>query len=190
MTYSQSQIAGDCDDVQVSRQERHSSHQRVESLYKHEYVPLVRYLKKTFGKGPPAPEDIAQQAFERLIKSGSMAGVENPAGYLWRVARNLAITLRRSEDSRVEREQVVADLEVDSYQMSPERVLLGERAMHIAREVIRKMPATRRQALVLVRMQGMTQDQAAEHLQISRPAVSKHVAIAIAQIAKAIANES
>ena len=70
--------------------------------------------------------------------------------------------------------------------MEPERVVLAEEQIAVALGVLESMPKQRRRVFVLVRIEGLTHAQAARRLGISRPAVSKHVALAAAELYAAL----
>ena len=158
----------------------------VDKLYAKHFGPLVAFLSATFGEGPPPPGDIAQQAFERVLKTNSLETARNPKAFLWKVARNIAISARLSEAARSERESRFMFLRGDAHHLPPDHVYRAEETLALAVEVIRSMPKQRREAFLLVRIDGLTHQAAAERLGISRPAVSKHLARAAVQIAEAM----
>src|SRR5689334_18562274 len=67
------------------------------ALYTEHWAELCAYLKRTFGAGPPDPEDIAQAAFVRFARIEHQEKIENPGAYLQRIAHNIAVSeLRKS----------------------------------------------------------------------------------------------
>lgn len=156
----------------------------VEALYATCFDQLVGFLRSTFGAGPPPPEDLAQAAFERLLKVAHLRGDSNPRAFLWRTASNLAVSARRR--SNVETRNLV-DVETlfparEGYRSTPERVVETEEDLEIVYKIISEMPEQRRSAFLLVRVDGLSHADAAVRLAISRPAVSKHVARATKDI--------
>src|SRR5690242_5843682 len=68
----------------------------VEELYRNHFANLCRTLRRIYGNGPPEPEDLAQQAFEKITSLRSLDYVENPRAFLFKVAINLGVkSLRR-----------------------------------------------------------------------------------------------
>ncbi|MEM8981859.1 MAG: sigma-70 family RNA polymerase sigma factor [Pseudomonadota bacterium] len=161
----------------------------VETLYAQYFSALVKFLAATFGQGPPPPEDTAQQTFEHLMKNGGLETARNPKALLWHAARNLAISARKGEFARDKRERDYDFFQDDGYQLTPERVIEAKAAYSAAVEVIQSMPSQRREAFVLVRIDGLTHAAAAERLGVSRAAVSKHVARALVQLTRALTDD-
>ncbi|MEM7503472.1 MAG: sigma-70 family RNA polymerase sigma factor [Pseudomonadota bacterium] len=157
-----------------------------EAIYAKYFESLVAFLAATFGPGPPTPEDTAQQAFENMFKTASLERAENPKAFLWQSARNLAISARKRETARTDREGQHQFLRDEGYHLTPDRVLGAEEAYLKAVEVIRSMPKQRKEAFLLVRFDGLSHTAAAAQLGISRPAVSKYVSQATAQLTEAL----
>ena len=57
-----------------SRSALSESHPIME-LYRDYFGQLSGTLRKIYGNGPPDPNDIAQQAFEKVIKRGASRGI-------------------------------------------------------------------------------------------------------------------
>lgn len=80
----------------------------VEHLFRHRYGHLVAGLARVLGRGQlDLAEDLVQEAMLRAVRSWPADGVpENPEGWVFRVARNLAVDLarRRRLQGRVEEE--------------------------------------------------------------------------------------
>ncbi len=172
----------------VSRAEAASAHHSVKALYETHFHRLVGHLRSTFGAGPPEPEDIAQRAFENIFARGDLRDIENPAGFVWRIARNIAISEKRALKVR-ERHAAETAMHFpgpDGYLLTPERVLDGKEHVAIANEALRNMPEQRRRAFILTRIEGLSHAEAARRLGVSRPAVTKHVARAAADLYSAL----
>ena len=58
------------------------------SFYHMHWEGLCAFLRKTFGSGPPDPEDVAQDAFYQLAKMKSREHIENPKAFLYKVSIN------------------------------------------------------------------------------------------------------
>ncbi|MEM6575020.1 MAG: sigma-70 family RNA polymerase sigma factor [Pseudomonadota bacterium] len=153
------------------------------------FYRFVRDLRAAFGNGPPEPEDIAQGAIEKLLAQNSTDHVRDPQGYLWRVAQNLIVSELRSRHAATARESNYSALfsATDGYLLSPERVLASEGQLAVALQTLEAMPETRRRAFELVRVDGLSHREAAKRLGVSRPAVSKQVARAVADLYAALA---
>ncbi|MEM1261628.1 MAG: RNA polymerase sigma factor [Pseudomonadota bacterium] len=179
----------DVDDAQPPSTTDSAVPTQVETLYATYFAALVKFLAATFGQGPPPPEDTAQQTFEHLINNGGLKTARNPKALLWHAARNLAISGRKGELARGKRERDYDYFRDDGYQLTPERVIGAKADYWTAVEVIKAMPYQRKEAFVLVRLEGLTHAAAAERLGVSRAAVSKHVARALVQLTEALADD-
>ena len=153
----------------------------VTRTYKESFAPLVSFLRSKFGNGPPPPEDIAQSAFERLLRSESVLKTDNPKSYLWRVACNLAISENRHRivvEKHVEATKPTST-EEKGYDIAFENVLYNRGKLKKISSIIDSMPPKRKMAFLLVRVQGLSKTEAAKKMGISRPAVTKHLTIAL-----------
>ena len=103
----------------------------IESLYGEYVTPLAESLRSHFGDGPPDPDDIAQQAFERLIQRDRLDDIGSPRAYLWRTARNLIYNDKRAQQVRTRYDYEVEALyfPMQGDDQSPERVLLARQQL-------------------------------------------------------------
>ncbi|MEO1079689.1 MAG: sigma-70 family RNA polymerase sigma factor [Pseudomonadota bacterium] len=162
----------------------------VEPIYRRVFVRFVRDLRAAFGNGPPDPEDVAQTAFEKVLSHRSPTEIRDLEGYLWRIAQNYIVSELRSQNSAAARELAYADSFIgrDGYLLTPERVLASRDQLTLALKTLGAMPDHRRRAFELVRLEGMSHSEAASLLGVSRPAVTKHVTRATADLYSALAD--
>lgn len=52
-------------------------------LYRRHLSELTRYIARTFGAGPPDPEDVVQEAFAQFAALENPQAVENPRAFLF-----------------------------------------------------------------------------------------------------------
>ncbi|MEM6573424.1 MAG: RNA polymerase sigma factor [Pseudomonadota bacterium] len=161
----------------------------VSELYEDTIRQLSASLRKQFGAGPPDPEDIAQQAFEGLLKREDLSSVRNPRAFLWGAARNLMINAKRSLGVAARNELDVETQFFSSrgYGIDPERVISAEEEIKLVNETLKRMPERRRRAYYLRRVESLTITEIAKRLKISQAAASKHIARASADIDRAFA---
>ena len=149
-----------------------------------ELKDLSNGLRDRFGNGPPDPDDIAQEAYRRVLERGDLSSIRNLKGFLWRTARNLVLDALKSQNSRskydFEIEQIFFPLKSDI--SSPETVMIAREQLKAINETLRSMPDKRRRALMLYRVDGLTQAEVARRLKISRTSVINHIAAAHAEI--------
>ncbi|MEL7042482.1 MAG: sigma-70 family RNA polymerase sigma factor [Pseudomonadota bacterium] len=161
-----------------------SNEQRLVELYQQSVDELIAYLRKVFGEGPPEPNDVAQQAFERLSRQEDLAGVRNLKAFLWRTARNLVLTERRNSETRSKYEYEVEQLYfvAKGNESTPERVLEIKQQLATINRTLREMPERRRQALIWNRIEGLNVAAVARRLGITRAGAAKHIARAALDI--------
>ncbi|MEM7741719.1 MAG: sigma-70 family RNA polymerase sigma factor [Pseudomonadota bacterium] len=156
----------------------------VSRLYEQHAAPLIAGIRKMFGHGPPDPEDVAQQAFQKLLERGDLSSITNVRAFVWRTARNIVIDDRRARDTRdkydFEVEQIFFPLKDDV--LTPEHVLVAKEQLEAVKDVLRKMPERRRRALILHRIEGLSIVEVGQRLGIARPSASAHIARAMTDL--------
>ncbi|MGD1956979.1 MAG: RNA polymerase sigma factor [Sphingomonadales bacterium] len=162
--------------------------QAVSNLYGDYRDELSRALRASYGNGPPDPDDIAQDAFHKVLARGDLASIDNLKAFLWRTARNLVINAKRQADVRSRYDYEIENLVFASkgYDSSPETVIEAREQLAIINETLKTMPPTRSRAFILHRFDGLTAAEVGRKLGISRPAASKHIARAAADLSAAI----
>ncbi|MEM1412947.1 MAG: sigma-70 family RNA polymerase sigma factor [Pseudomonadota bacterium] len=168
----------------------------ITALYQAFAGQLAASIRRSFGNGPPDPEDVAQQSFQKLIERGDLESIDNPRGFLWRIARNLVLGEKRAQEVRTRHdyriEQLYFPLRDDT--SDPQRISLAREQLKVINEVLRQMPEKRRRAVVLHRIDGLTVADVGRRLGISRQNAAKHLArgvadINVALLAKSLLNE-
>lgn len=153
-------------------------------LYRDYVAELADGIRGRFGDGPPDPDDIAQEAFRKLLERGDVSRIKNLRAYLWRTARNLVLTFKRSAIQRsnydFEIEHIFFPLTGDA--SSPETIVVAREQLRAINDLLRAMPEKRRWALLLYRLEGLTLKEIAARFGISRTAVAKHISRAETQI--------
>lgn len=115
-------------------------------LFDVQYARLCRHLAYLVGdKG--AAEDLAQEAFLKLLNSPPR-DLENPGGWLTRVATNLAYNHLRREKGRRKAEQAEGRFPA-SGNPSPEEEILQREEIAVIRSVLDRLPPRERLCLLL-----------------------------------------
>lgn len=173
--------------------EQRLSREVVVKFHRDHFHRFVADLRSKFGSGPPDPEDVAQQAFEKLLNhSETQDPIRSVKAYLWTICRNIIISELRSQKAAKERDSDYAEQSYDPQGsiLSPERVLASKEQLSIVENVLAKMPNQRRQSFTLVRIHGLTLTEAAQELGISRTATRKHVVKATQEILSVLLDEN
>ena len=163
---------------------RADGHADVTALYKAYAGRLAASLRKTFGNGPPDPEDVAQQAFQKLIERPDRSDIRDLRAFLWRTARNTFLKAIRKEAVRTRYDFEVENLFFPARgdDSTPERVLEVKEELEAINEALRQMPEKRRDAFLLHKVEGLTVVEVARRLKISRTPAQKHITRAAQQI--------
>ena len=150
---------------------------KIDRLYRDHWVALVGSLRRTFGDGPPDPDDIAQQAFQKLIERDRLSDIRSIKGILWRTARNLMINAKRSRSTRTRYDFEIEHLYFPSrgVNSTPEAVLSANEELQAINEVLRAMPEKRRRAFILHRVEGLSVSEVARRLRLSRSPTDRHI---------------
>lgn len=161
-------------------------------LFVTEAPRLLRRLRAF--RGRVAAEDVVQTAFARMLEQ-DMTGIEDPKAYLSRLVRNLAIDEVRRQDrapvasmSEAEWEELLAVKAgpYDRLDLSPEEMIIaGERFAYMT-AVVLALPKRERLALLLKKMGGLSHEEIALRLGVSRHSVPRYLANALAKCARAI----
>ncbi|MDR7059174.1 MULTISPECIES: sigma-70 family RNA polymerase sigma factor [unclassified Sphingopyxis] len=156
-----------------------------ETIYRTEHRRILNYLRRRVG--PDEATDLAQEVFTRLLGSGPIDRIENPAAYLSRITRNMLIDRARrmrcgspvffafdnGRDAPVRADQT---WRIDALDL-----------MQVYRQAVRAMPPKTRRVFLMHRIRRMTYRQVAEEIGISIATVEYHMMRALALCRAAIA---
>ena len=157
---------------------------RLKAAYDLHASAITAGLRKTFGDGPPDPEDVTQQAFQRLIERKTLDDIDSIKAFLWRTARNLILNEKKKIAVRskydFELEHIFFPSRGDN--QSQEAVSSAKEELRAINEVLRRMPERRRRAFILHRIEGLTISETARRLRIARSAADRHILKAASEI--------
>ncbi|MEM0910320.1 MAG: sigma-70 family RNA polymerase sigma factor [Pseudomonadota bacterium] len=178
------------DDVDFPQSDRVDLEKSILELYDAQGELLVKSLRNQFGNGPPEPEDIVQQAFQKLLERRNQPDILNLEGFLWRTARNLMLTEKRNTAVRSKYEYEIKKLffASNSSDSDPNRALIAEEQLKAINAALAIMPEKRRRAFVLHRIDGLNLSATGRQLGITGKAVVKHISKAIVDIDNALSN--
>lgn len=149
---------------------------------------LLRFLQLR-GASAADAEDLLQEIHLKLVAE-TLGPVAEPRAYLYRMATNHFLLLRRTTDRRTRREKdwveshAGSDGERDE-QPSIETELIAREQLAILQRVLDRLPERTRMIFRRFRVEGEAQRGIAEDLGISVSAVEKHLAQAYTEIAEA-----
>lgn len=115
-------------------------------------------------------EDVVQEAFVRLRKAAGERLLDEPARYLYRIVRNLALDGQRSRarESRLIEPGGESDVEaVAEARPTPEEEVIARQELERVVAAMAELPHRTRIALEMHRVQGCTLKDIADHFGIS-----------------------
>ncbi|THF67125.1 sigma-70 family RNA polymerase sigma factor [Pseudothauera nasutitermitis] len=165
--------------------DRADSSSDLAAAFAHWRPKLLRALFRRLGNRDDA-EEIAQESFLRLAAAGKALPLDEQGPYLQRIALNLSHDLWRNSPARQQVDLVAYDDgEIPAADIAAEGdcpCARTEQRQRLERlqQALDELPERQREAFVLHRFDGLTQDQVGERMGISRRMVVKHLARAFA----------
>lgn len=159
------------------------------SLYAEFMGPLIDYLRRKFGAGPPEPEDLAQIAFAQLVNRGTWRDIQDPKAFLRRAASNAAISEHRARNVRKHLlHPVTEDLEDWGSDLTLESVLTDRDLLKKILRFVGRLPEKQRRIFEMSRIEEMSITDIAKREGISRTATRKHLTKACASVDQYLAS--
>ena len=153
-------------------------HSEVERVFQDHAEDLQRYLTQRVNCTQMA-KDIAQEAFIRLSRELARGEIRQPKAYLYRIAGNLVIDHFR----RTHREPMTQSAElleaVPDPAPSPERYVMAKDELNRLHAAVLTLPSRQRDILLMHRFDGLSYNEIAERLGISRNTVMVHMMRAV-----------
>ncbi len=174
------------DEILVKTRENVTLEEKTTDLFKTLRQSIFQYLTAVFGRTAAVEaEDITQEAFLRLYKTLSAGQqIDNPRGWLFRVAHNLAV-------NRLKSQQFIAPLDDLAWEdicrklpdagMTPEQHTLKLEEFALLHQAIKRLSLQERECLHL-RAEGFRYREIGEILGIATPTVSEFLHRAIRKL--------
>lgn len=133
-------------------------------------------------KSPEAAEDILVDVFMKLwVGREMLVQIENLEGFLHKVAYNKAMDFFKTAARHARLQEVYAQ-RIEHLERNPEDWLIDEETRRILREAINQLPPQRKLIYTLSREQGLTYDEIAKALGLSRNTVKGTITAATRSI--------
>lgn len=130
-------------------------------------------------KSPEWAKDLVQEIFLTVwAKRENFREVENPGGYLFRIARNQLINALRQKFEDIPIEDRYRDSLPDNF-LSPDGALALKQAEALIREAVEQLPAQQKLVFTLTRQEGLSHEAIAEQLGVNKRTVSNHATKAL-----------
>lgn len=136
---------------------------------------LFRLLTKMVGD-PDIAKDLVQDTYIRVSQGNSVNGVKNPRAYLITIASNLARDFLRKRTVRAEVGDEDGRIEsIPSQVVSHERRIYDRQRLAMVEQAIKELPAKCREAFILRKIEGLSTDEIAQRMGVSRNMVEKNL---------------
>lgn len=143
------------------------------------YFPHVQQYVSLFEPGRDSLDELTQDVFVRMWEKRSrLAGVESLKGYIFLITRNVVFNFIRAMKVRQRERELDEDAELVSNDL--EHDLLFKQYYRLAQEAMEKLPTGRRKVLKMSIDDGLTLDEIASQLNITRAGVKKQLYAATA----------
>ena len=134
-------------------------------LVNHDF--LKRFLARFFSNSQDI-EDVAQEAYLRAYVAEQQKDIEQPKAYLFRIARNLALTelTRKSKKITDYLEECDASVVID-YGAAADSEVEAEESLGLYCEAVAALPEKCRQVFLLRKVHGLAHKEIAERMSLS-----------------------
>ena len=148
--------------------------------FQEHYDDLLLFLTRRMNDRQRAA-DVAQETWLKLVKIDEQdVPVVHARSFIFRVAGNLAIdTLRREQRQESNLGDSDAAVQLVCPAPAPEATLLARERLAMLDEALLQLSDNARQALLLNRVEGLTQAQIAQRLGVSDSMVAKYIGQAL-----------
>lgn len=142
------------------------------------FFPKVKVFLVKFLKDDKAAEDIAQDIFVKIWSMRqALPEIRSFNTYLYRMTRNAALNYLRDKKVALE----ISELSIQDDKDIEQEYYRKEKELLI-RLVVDQMPPQRRKVFTMSRYMGMTNDQIAKSLGISKHTVENHLSLSLREL--------
>ncbi|MEM9158563.1 MAG: sigma-70 family RNA polymerase sigma factor, partial [Verrucomicrobiota bacterium] len=160
-------------------------------IYQAHRATLINYARRFVGDASRA-EDVVQEAWLRFDRAMNKQAPVDPAGFLYRVVRNLAIDSGRKSQRE---ERVISfggaesDSVLESNAPSIERSLQAREDLQRLWEALDELPERTREAIKMRRLEGLKLKEIAARMDVSAPFVHQIIAAGLAHCRRKMRND-
>jgi len=143
-------------------------------MFENYYRELVGFLSARLGNAQAA-EDVAHDAYVRVLERTSDEPIEQPRAFLYRTALNLVIDGHRRTALRKSEPLEVLDNEERFFSPSPQWEMDQNQRLQLIQQALSELPTACRDCFLLRKLEGLSHVEIAERLGVSRSVVEKHI---------------
>ncbi len=140
----------------------------------HYYRELVSFLSARMGSRQAA-EDVAHDAYLRVLQRAGSEPIEHPRAFLYRIALNLIIDHHRRHRARQSEPLDVLDVEEGFVSQELQHDLQFDQRLSLMQKALAELSQPCRDSFLLRKLDGLSHQQIADRLGISRSLVEKHI---------------
>ncbi|MFJ4348623.1 sigma-70 family RNA polymerase sigma factor [Pseudomonas sp. NPDC089401] len=140
----------------------------------HYYRELVSFLCARLGNRQAA-EDVAHDAYLRVLERTASEQIEHPRAFLYRTALNLVVDRHRRHLVRQAEPLEVLDADGRFHSSELHQDLQLDQRLALMRKALAELSQPCRDSFLLRKLEGLSHPQIAERLGISRSLVEKHI---------------
>ena len=151
------------------------------------HFPRLKKLLQRRGNTREEAEDLIQQAFLRVKVYCDEGGeVKEPEAFLVRTVLNLSRDVRAREHRDLYLAERVETLAIADPSPTPDEVLEFEDRLKELENVLTTISPRTREVFYMHRLNGLSYAQIAEHFDVSVSSIEKHIARAVAALARTL----
>ncbi|TDF79297.1 sigma-70 family RNA polymerase sigma factor [Pseudomonas sp. H9] len=140
----------------------------------HYYRELVSFLCARLGNRQAA-EDVAHDAYTRVLERTGDTDIEHPRAFLYRTALNLVIDGHRRGQLRQAESLDVLDSDERFFSPAPSQDMEQRQRLELIQRALGELSQLCRDCFLLRKLEGLSHQEIAERLGISRSLVEKHI---------------
>jgi RNA polymerase sigma factor (sigma-70 family) len=164
-------------DDRNSPAEREGHTKALADLARDHHRALLRFLTARTGSQEEARE-VAQEAYAKMLALDHPETVGFLAGYMWKIAGNLATERKRQRATRARLDQV-ALFETEKFAPSPEALLYANQRLELLEKAIGELPPKCLEAFILRVLDERSFREVAERMNIGERMAMMYVARAL-----------
>lgn len=149
----------------------------LENLYREHHSWLQCWLSSRLDQASDA-EDLSQDTFFRVLTRGEMETIREPRSYILTIARGLTIDLYRRRSLEKQYLEALASLPEAEHPSAEEHCLIMETLIQLD-DMLSGLGDKVRQVFILSQFDGLTYEQIADQLGISRRTVVNYMSKAM-----------
>lgn len=155
-------------------------------LFEH-YQPIIYTMVIRLSGSESMAEEIVQDSFLKVwLNRHQLTGMVNFGGWLYRIASNLTYDALRKAALQKKRKRTVAgqmaEHQSDSPFTSTETLLLESQYARLVQEALGTLGERQLQAFRLVKLEGLSREEAASRMKISLSSLKTHLAVSLQKI--------